>query len=240
VSTIATMEFPSAALGRQVTFSVILPEAGDGPFPVVYQLHGASDDHRAWLQRSNLVRHASGLPLIVVLPDGGLSFWADVHPLLRYETFVIDDLDRHVRRTFPVRTGPAAIGGLSMGGYGAIRLALRHPERFSSVFAHSSRVPTRAELRNLAWARGADLDELDLEVIIERADPARAPRISLDCGLADHLLGDSRRLHALLDRRGIVHDYAEYEGAHTWDYWDAHVPEALRQHCRVLLGEDAA
>src|SRR5438045_1301872 len=140
MATVATVRFPSAALDRQVTYSVILPEQGVGPFPVLYQLHGRTDDHRAWLECSNLVRHVASLPLIVVLPDGETSFYADIHPLQRFERFLVDDLPAHVRRTFHAREGKAAIGGLSMGGYGAIRLGLSHPERFASIFAHSSRL----------------------------------------------------------------------------------------------------
>lgn len=239
MTTVATVQFASAALGRQVTYTVLLPTVGAPPWPVLYQLHGWSDDHRAWLERSNLQRHLAALPLLVVLPDGGTSYWANVHPLMRYEGFVVDDLDAHVRSTFRVRDGKAAIGGLSMGGYGALRLGLRHPDRFASVWAHSSRVPRRAELAGLSWAKdlvaAGESDALDLEVILDRAlASGPLPRLALDCGTDDHLIEDSRRLHAALTRRGVAHHWAEHPGAHTWDYWDAHVPEALAFHARAL------
>ena len=237
MATIATVQFPSAALDRQVTYSVILPEKGTGPFAVLYQLHGRTDDHRAWLEQSNLVRHVASLPLIVVLPDGETSFYADIHPLARFERFVVDDLPAHVQRTFHVRAGKAAIGGLSMGGYGAIRLGLTHPERYASIFAHSSRLPARAELPNLSFCSGLDagaIDALDVDALAARLDPNAMPRLAFDCGTEDPLVGDSRRFHEVLERHGVPHEYAEHPGAHTWEYWDRHVKDALAFHARVL------
>lgn len=242
MSTVATMNFPSASHGRQVSYTVILPEVGSPPFALLYQLHGRSDDHRAWLERSNLSRHVAALPLIVVLPDGDVSFYANVHPLLRMEDFLIGDLDAHVRRTFHVRDGKAAIGGLSMGGYGALRLGLRHPHRFASVWAHSARIPTRDALADDVWSRdlvaAGKTDEIDLERVLDRTLETHGkealPRIGMDCGVDDHLLADSRRFHAALEHRGVAHRYAEHAGAHTWDYWDLHVRTALAFHAQAL------
>jgi putative tributyrin esterase len=237
MATIATMQLPSAALERQVTYTVILPEKGTPPFPVLYQLHGRTDDHRAWIESSNLVRYVAALPLIVVLPDGGTSFYADIHPLARYQRFMIDELPEHLQRTFHVRPGKAAIGGLSMGGYGAIRLGLLHPDRFASIFAHSSRLPSRAELPQLDFCSALDekaIDELDVDALAARIDPRTMPALAFDCGTEDHRLGDSRRFHHVLEKQGIPHHYAEHPGAHTWEYWDSHVKEALAFHARAL------
>jgi S-formylglutathione hydrolase FrmB len=248
MTTIATVHHASEALGRRVTFTVLLPELARGApprrWPLLYLLHGRSDDHRAWLERSTLPAQLyqlaqRGSPLAVVLPDGAISYWADVHPLMRYESYLIDDLDPFVRSTFPIAEGPAAIGGLSMGGFGALRLAFRHPARFASVTAHSTRAPTREELPAQPWAAGCDLDELDLEVIVARGASsaesagARLPPIALDCGVDDRLLGDSRRVHACLERLGIAHDYEEHAGTHDWAYWEARLPAALAFHAAI-------
>ena len=239
MATIAAVSFASNALDRRVTYSVIIPdrEHGNGPFPVLYQLHGRTDDHRAWLEHSNLVRHVAKLPLIVVLPDGETSFYADIHPLARFEQFIVHDLPAHVRATFHAREGKAAIGGLSMGGYGAIRLGLSYPERYASIFAHSSRLPSRAELPKLSFCSALDeraIDALDVDALAARVDPQTMPRLAFDCGTEDHLLGDSRRFRAVLERHGVPHEYAEHAGAHTWEYWDVHVKEALAFHARAL------
>jgi S-formylglutathione hydrolase FrmB len=108
-----------------------------------------------------------------------------------------------------------------MGGYGAIRLGLLYPHRYASIFAHSSRLPQSNDDRDVGW-------------IAERADRASLPALAFDCGVDDHLLDDSRRFHAKLESLGLPHEYREHAGAHTWDYWDEHVREALAWHVRVL------
>src|SRR5438874_12910260 len=123
---VVTVDFDAASLGRVVTYTALVPQTGTPPYAVLYQLHGASDDHRAWLYKSNLLRYVDGLPLVVVMPSGENSYWRDA-----WERLVVDDLAAHVARTFRVREGKAAIGGLSMGGYGAIRLGLKYPDRYA-------------------------------------------------------------------------------------------------------------
>jgi S-formylglutathione hydrolase FrmB len=213
---VVTVEHSSAALGRTTTYTAFVPDAGAPPFAVLYQLHGASDDHRAWLYKSNLLRYVDGLPLIVVMPSGENSYYVDA-----WERMVVDDLPAHVARTFHAREGRAAIGGLSMGGYGAIRLGLKYAERYASIFAHSSRLPQSG-------------DDHDVEVIAARVDRAAMPALAFDCGTEDYLLADSRRFHARLDALGLPHQYREHAGAHTWDYWDEHVREAIAWHKKAL------
>lgn len=231
----AVMQFMSPALGRHVTYTAFLPDPslGNGPFPVLYQLHGASDDHQGWIQYSNLPRYVSRLGLITVLPDGGLSFWLNRGPRERYEDFIMEDLAAHVARTFQVRAGKAAVGGLSMGGFGAVYLGLRHPERFASVWSHSGAFRTRARLLELGWSEETAAIA-DVGALAAMADPSTSPVLSLDCGTEDSLLEGNRDLSRLLTERGVPHQYFESPGSHTWDYWDLHVQEALGQHARVL------
>ncbi len=234
---VATVETHAPSVERVVTYTALVPDAGTPPYAVLYQLHGASDDHRAWLYKSNLLRYLDGMPLLVILPSGENGYWLDAPPLRALEQLVVHDLSAHVARTFRVREGRAAIGGLSMGGYGAIRLGLRHPDRYASIYAHSSRLPSRRELPELAWTRGVDeaeLDALDVDLVAEHVDRATMPALAFDCGTEDHLLADSRRFHARLEALGLPHEYREHPGAHTWDYWDRHVQTALRHHARVL------
>jgi S-formylglutathione hydrolase FrmB len=238
MATIATLQHESAALGRRATCTVLLPDhGGAGPWPVLYLLHGQSDDHRAWLENTTLAPTLARLAteLAVVLPDGAISYWADVHPLLRYESYLLDDLDALVHRLFPLSPGPVAIGGLSMGGYGALRLALRHPHRFSSVTAHSTRAPTREELAQLPWAQHVPIETLDLASIAAHAAGSRLPPIALDCGRDDRLLPDSRRVHETLESLGVAHAYGEHEGAHDWAYWNRRLPDALAFHAATLV-----
>jgi S-formylglutathione hydrolase FrmB len=237
---VAAVQFRSEAMGRQVTYNVILPDISDGPYPVLLQMHGLGDDHQSWIQRSNLTRYVADLGLAVVLPDGassGYLNWKAAGRLYRqrYEDMIMTDIAAHVKRHFNVSDGPWAIGGLSMGGYGAMRLGLKFPERFASIWAHSSAfhihdvVP--GDLLDVGGVEDADVFRHAGRL---KASGATAPVISFDCGVDDELIGHNRDLHAHLDRLGLEHHYAEHPGAHTWDYWDLHVRDALEQHAQVL------
>lgn len=124
------MHFRSAALGKQTAANILLPQGqGSGPFPVFYLLHGLSDDHTMWMRRSSLERHVGDLPLIVVMPNGDRSFYCDTEEGDGYETFMTRDLIGFVDETFHTISTRAGrvLGGLSMGGYGALKLALKFP-----------------------------------------------------------------------------------------------------------------
>jgi len=234
---VASVQFHSAGLGKSVEYHVILPERGDGPFPVLLQLHGLSDDASAWLQRANLVRHVAHYPLLVVLPDGGTSGYLNWRAPERlgqqnYEDLLMRDIPAHLARHFNVRPGSWAIGGLSMGGYGAMRLGLKYPDRFASIWAHSSAFHI-GQMATGDWF--ADPADADISTHARAlANAATRPVISFDCGLDDELLQYNRGFHRELDELGIAHHYAEHPGGHTWEYWDAHVQVALAQHARVL------
>lgn len=238
---ILNVRFASPALGKQTSFNVIHPDSGEGPFPVLFQLHGYSDDCNSWLYNSNLVRHAAKYHLIVVLPDGGTSRYVNHAPherfgLQRYEDLIVQDIPAQLRRTFHVTNGPWAIGGLSMGGQGALRIGMKHSQQFGSIWSHSSGLlkPDPVWLEMLA-----DRDDANAFVQAERLQQRVAagesqPVITLDCGVDDFVLDGNREMHAHMDAIGLKHTYLEYPGAHTWDYWDEHVVEALAQHARVL------
>lgn len=234
---IGTMRVLSRALQRPTPNTIILPEPelGPGPYPVLLQLHGKWDDYQSWLVKSRLASHVETLPLIVVLPDGGNFWWSNVGTYLAYEDYLTQDLPAHIAGTYPVRPGPWALGGLSMGGFGSVHLALKHPELYCSVFAHSSPFFTAEELRErepqFSAAVAADLDCYRLAAEV---DTNRLPVLSLDCGTEDGLIDTNRRFHAHLETLGVAHNYTEHPGGHTWDYWDRHVQTALQQHMRVL------
>lgn len=234
---IATVQFMSQSLWRMVTYTVLLPEgklAGHGPFPVLYQLHGGNQGHTAWLHHSHLARYVQDLPLIVVLPDGAQSRWANGgQPFTHNEDFLMQDLAAHVVQTFHATTTHWAIGGNSMGGFGAVRLGFTYPERFSSVWAHSGVYPM-AETLPEHWHWDGEAEELDCYRLAGQSDPQRLPRLSFDCGTSDHLLDSNRRFHAYLEERGVPHTYREHSGGHDWAYWDSHVQEGLAQHRDVL------
>ena len=134
------VRFRGQSIEKQTGMNVILPD-GEGPFPVLYLLHGLSDDYTIWHRRTSIERYVEAQPLIVVMPDGHRSFYCnDPRPGgLAYEDHIVTDVVDVVERTFPVIAdrGARAIAGLSMGGYGAIMLGLRHPDVFSVACSHS-------------------------------------------------------------------------------------------------------
>jgi S-formylglutathione hydrolase FrmB len=226
---------------RQVTYAAILPNKGTGPYPVLLQLHGFGGDHTDWLRRSNLVRHAEPYPLIVLLPAGENSGYLNLdlrldpsvrHGVQHMEDFLVRDLWEHAARTFQVRPGPWAIGGLSMGGFGAMRLGLKYPDRFASIWAHSGAYYTREEM----VGRYPDPADADVFAYADRLVQAEAPPpvVTFDCGTEDELLAQNRRLHAHFAAIGLPHRYVELPGGHSWDFWDQQARLALEQHADVL------
>jgi len=243
------------ALKKATAARVIVPEGLAGPFPVLYLLHGLSDDHTAWTRRTRLEDYVQGLPLIVVMPDGGRGFYTDSrsNPRGLSETLMVRDLVGFVDATFrtiPDRAG-RVVAGLSMGGYGAVKLALKHPGLFSAAVGHSGALG----FGHVAWAElepewGAEFAPVfgedprggpdDLFALAERADRALLPALRIDCGVDDELIDWNREFHAHLEALGIPHEYAEFPGGHDWDYWDEHVREALEFFARELKLERAA
>lgn len=241
---ICELHYSSPALGLQTAANIILPEGEqNGPFAVFYLLHGLSDDHTIWMRRTSIERYVQNLPLIVVMPNGGRGFYTDAVQGFAYETAIIKDLIGYVDRIFPTRAerGGRCIGGLSMGGYGAIRLALRFPEMFCSAvshsgamnFAHSMRPDPNEEFRRVVGENSVGGPN-DLYALAEGVDRSLLPALRIDCGTEDFLIDHNREFHAHLDKLGIAHEYAEFPGAHEWGYWDEHIQETLRFHARNL------
>ncbi len=240
------INFRGQSIAKQTNMTVILPDGAnsDGPFPVLYLLHGLSDDDSTWVRRTSLERYVADMPLIVIMPDTARGFYTDAVEGLAYESHIMRDVMGFADRFFPTipeRRG-RAIEGLSMGGYGAMKLALKYPDRFCSVVAHSSAFNVRGlvqsaehgpELRRIFGGDPAEGGN-DVFTLAESIEPAELPAVRFDCGTDDELLEHSRSLHGHLDGLGIGHEYEEFPGAHEWGYWDRRVREGLRFHAREL------
>src|SRR5262249_21387330 len=149
----------------------------------------------------------------------------------QYEDFIVQDLWQHVHNMYHVQMGGWAIGGNSMGGYGAMRLGCKYPQQFASIWAHSGRYWSRDELEEVV----PDHDDADVFATVARlAGWEDRPEITFDGGTEDWWLDDSRRLHAHMEQLGLPHRYVEYPGGQDWSYWDEHLPAALEQHKRVF------
>lgn len=238
----------SHALQKQTTAFVIHPDADvPGPYHVMFLLHGLSDDHSIWLRRTSIERYVQGLPLIVVMPDGGRGFYTDAVAGAKFFTAIGEEMPAFIEHFFRPE-GKWCATGLSMGGYGAIKLALRRPDRFVSAVSHSGALmfgrlypsPSDSDrdpaftaefLRVTGPVTGPGGPD-DLVRLAAEAQPF--PSLRIDCGTEDFLLGQNRGFHAELRRLRLPHEYEEFPGDHNWEYWDAHVQEAIAFHRKAI------
>jgi putative tributyrin esterase len=251
-----TIRFESKLVGKTLPYNVVLPVNYDKPaarskrYPVLYLLHGLFGHYDNWITRTKLSDYAANYSMIIVTPEGNDGWYTDSAsvPTDKYETYVMQELIPDVRgryRTIETRDG-RAIAGLSMGGYGALKFGIKHPESF--IFAGSmsgalgAAAWTETDLRGfeIIWKtllpifgpenseirQANDLNKLYSEVPASRV--AALPYLYLDCGTEDPLLSSNRSLAAVLFERKIPHEYRELPGTHAWAYWDAQVQEVLR------------
>lgn len=235
----------SPALGRRVDAAFWAP-AGEGarePLPLVILLHGAWGSAWSWplrggahLTAARLVESGEIPPLALVMPSDGL--WGDgsgyvPHADADYERWIVDEVPV-VAALADARVTPAStlfIAGLSMGGFGALRLGAKYAPRYAAVSAHSS-VTTVARLaenvdRRLEQVPGFGApDGTALHWLETNRD--LLPPLRFDCGASDHLLAGNRALHAALEARFIAHQYEEFAGGHDWPYWRLHLADTLR------------
>jgi S-formylglutathione hydrolase FrmB len=243
----------STALGRLLKYRVLLPEGYDRTakrFPVLYLLHGLDGHYDDWSTRTEIAERARPLPLIVVMPEGGDSWYTNAaDDSGRFEDYIVNDLVHDVETKYRViraRYG-RAIAGLSMGGYGAVKMALKHPSIFQAAGSLSGAFdatdppfaalfPSHTEeMGRIFGPPGSDTRrDNDVFVRAEQAATANAPAIYVDCGEADRFLASNRRLVEILQRRGFAYEYHETAGAHAWEYWNRRVTPLLDWVMRQL------
>ena len=243
-------DFFSDALGMSTTMTVLLPEhtvgqiglqgeVRDGDPPVLYLLHGLSDDDTTWTRRTSLERYVAPLGLAVVMPAVQKSYYADQVHGLRYWTFLSEELPSVVRRFFRVseRREDTFVAGLSMGGYGAFKWALHQPGRFAAAASLSGALDQPRREGTEAWTTlmeptfaGRSIRDTPDDVLwlLDRAIEAgeTLPALYVGCGTEDPLFDESR---TFLERAGgRVPITAEAgPGGHDWAYWDRAIAEVL-------------
>lgn len=245
-------DFHSDALKLATSMTVLLPQRPsttqigmastvrpEGTTPVLYLLHGLSDDDTIWGRRTSIERYVSELGLAVVMPQVHRSYYTDVAGGDgRYGSFIADELPELVADSFQVSTRreDTFVAGLSMGGYGAFKLALHRPDRFAAAGSLSGVLDVatmaaegkRPELNRTIWGEAGPAGTADdLIHVLDQASSGDLPKLWTTCGSEDPLLEHQRRFVATAAERGIAVTAEEHPGQHDWDFWDTQVQRFL-------------
>ena len=246
-------DFYSDALGLSTSMTVILPEAtesqiglrgsastpgGDG-FPTLYLLHGLSDNHTTWLRRTSIERYVAPLGLAVVMPAVSRSFYTAEAFGLKYWSFVSEELGAKAESLFQLSRLPQNrfVAGLSMGGYGAFKLALRQPTKFAAAASLAGALDL-ARRQHERWD-GSDPvmmqrlfgdqtvtgTENDLFALLKTTK--NPPPLYLSCGTDDALVEDNYAFEAACTKYGVGLTADYQAGDHEWGYWDRTIQDVL-------------
>ncbi len=246
------VQFFSNVLQVAVSVNVILPEgnadigvsaAQVGKTPrVLYLLHGLSDDHSIWMRRTSVERYAAGQNLAVIMPAVNRSFYCNEACGERYWDYVSEELPQTMQRFFRLSDRPedTFVAGLSMGGYGAMKLALTYPERFAAAgcfsgaadVAESSRCSVEGREKKarvfgpLEKIAGSENDLFHL--LVENAGAPRKPYLYISCGTGDFRYITCRRLASALRQNGWnVTAYEKPDEGHNWRFWDEEIEKFI-------------
>ncbi len=242
--------FYSEVLELNTTMTVILPQhtntqigkqnvSDDGNYPTLYLLHGRTDDDTIWLRRTSIERYVAPLGLAVIMPQVHLSYYTDMAYGNRYFTFISEELPSIAQSFFHLSNEREDnfVAGLSMGGYGAMKLALRHPDRFSAAASLSGVL----DIANETWFRtnksyplifGEDSikgSDNDLLWLLEKCDKMEEPKPKLYqcCGTEDFLYEQNSVFRQTCEKMSFDYTYEEGPGTHDWAYWDAKIQDVL-------------
>jgi S-formylglutathione hydrolase FrmB len=240
-----TCDFFSDSLEVGTSITVVLPQqtaaqigvaggGASGPPPVLYLLHGLSDDHTAWQRYTAVARYAEAAGLAVVMPAVGRSFYTDEVHGHRYGEYVSEELPTVVRSFFRVSERPddTFVAGLSMGGYGALKLVLTHPDRYAAAASLSGgldvrrliRLPERGDLMDRIFG-GEGTDDQDVFTLLARA--SGVPPLYLGCGTEDPLLPGTERFAAEAAAAGVDVTLDLRPGTHEWSLWDRMIADVI-------------
>ena len=250
-ATLTTIAYDSALLGMKAPFNIILPagyEQSVRRYPVLLLLHGLWGHYDDWANNTNILEYAGQYPLIVVMPEGGNGWYTNgVAPNAKWEDYIMKEVMPYVEshyRTLQSRR-MWAVAGLSMGGYGAIKLGLKYHELFSIAASMSGALAiTEAPDSELGDPKGVPYISVHdafgpqgsaarkanaLPTLLESSG-VDAPFLYLDCGTEDYqyLYEASRKFSELLQQKKVPHEYRERPGIHDWDEWDHQIQGVLR------------
>lgn len=252
-----TVNYGSDVMNKYMGMNVILPdEEGikdkDGKFAVIYLLHGYTDDYTKWLRLTSVERYAREMGYAIVMPDAGKSFYTDMVHGDPYFTYLTEEVPAYVQKWFPITSDPeyTYVAGLSMGGYGAMKMALTYPEKyraagtFSGALAMAQFMQTPMAEDAEPWLKrletdlpliyGYDTDisgtQHDLFALLmkNKEENKRLPSLYVSCGTEDFLLEGTRAFKHVLEECGYEATYSERTGIHSWEFWDYDVEQFMK------------
>ena len=250
--------FFSEALGMERQIDVILPQASNGvgqagtkaaeasDIPVLYLLHGGSDDHTIWQRRTSIERYATAKGLAVIMPSTDLGFYCDMKYGYDYFRYIGEELPKIVHEFFPALSTSREktfVAGLSMGGFGAFKLGIHYPERFSHAASLSGFLDPAADLAGFTakedrpegafdWIYGSaeevvgGIDDLPYQMEEQIRKGTDLPRFFMACGTEDFLYQTNLRFKNRFEGR-IDLTYFEEPGTHEWGFWDRNIQKVI-------------
>jgi S-formylglutathione hydrolase FrmB len=233
-SQVDTISIYCPIMQKEVKSVVVLPDNYNKKslYPVVYLLHGYSDNYAKWINTVPTIKTlANEYQLILVCPDGGYSSWYFDSPIdstFQYETFITRDLLPYIDGHYSTISDRSAraITGLSMGGHGALYLAIRNKDLFASAGSMSGGVDLRTSTKKFDIAKRigsieTNAAEWDNRSVVNMVSDLKNKELNLiiDCGVSDFFYQINAGLHRRLMALNIDHDYIERPGSHNWDYW---------------------
>ncbi|MBX2955701.1 MAG: esterase family protein [Cyclobacteriaceae bacterium] len=256
-----SLKLKSTILGKEVEYSLYLPpdyDQSNRRYPVLYLLHGYTDDETGWTQFGEVkaiadqqLKAMEMTSMIIAMPDGGVSWYINsADGKVKYEDFFIKEFIPHIDATLRTRAekGFRGIAGLSMGGHGTMIMAIKYPNLFAVAAPLSAGIFTRDELLNMPdenWdnvfgppygknkGEARVTDHLNKNWILSlvndaTTDDLKKVKYYIDCGDKDFLIKGNMELHSILIDKKVPHEFRVRDGVHNWEYWRTALPEVFR------------
>lgn len=252
----------SNILGKNVKYSIYLPsnyESSKENYPVIYLLHGYGGNNNAWIKSGNINEYTDKAianniitPVIIVMPNADSSWYINSYDnKVKYEDFFINEFMPFIEKTYRTKAEKKyrAIAGLSMGGYGALLYALKHPNLFNAVAPLSAAIVNDGDFENMPadqWNQlfskpyGSNINNKDrlnttwyansiLKIVAdEKVGDLKGVHYWIDCGDDDFLTKGNCLLHLALTDKKIPHEFRVRDGGHNWNYWKTGIMDALQ------------
>lgn len=256
-----SIPYESSILNKTVNYNIYLPEGYDiseRSYPVLYLLHGYTDNEIGWTQfgevqhiADNASERLEVTDMIIVMPDAGVSWYINNHDgSVNYLDFMTQEFIQHIDETYRTRASKEfrAVAGLSMGGYGSLILATKHPGMFTAAAPLSAAVFLDEQITDMPqenWNNalgtpfGEDREgderltehyrENSVIDIVRTGDPDDLGTVDyyIDCGDDDFLIRGNMELYSAMLENDIEAEFRVRDGAHTWDYWRSALPDVL-------------